>query len=72
MGSSAMESFFGSKNKISNERGSWKEVTINNKTFPSLVTFHPEYLLRQSEQKKYSWLDLKEIRKRIDQLNIKF
>ncbi len=72
MGSSAMESFFGSKNKISNERGSWKEVIINNKTFPTLVTFHPAYLLRQSEQKKYSWLDLKEIRKRIDQLNIKF
>ena len=70
MGSSAMEALFGSKIKITKERGLWKEVIINNKTFLCMITFHPAYLLRQPENKKYSWIDLKEIRKKIDQLNI--
>ena len=35
-----------------------------------MTTFHPAYLLRQADQKKYSWLDLKEIRKKIDELKI--
>ena len=71
MGSTAMESLFGSKIKISKERGSWKEVIINNKTFLTMITFHPAYLLRQADQKKYSWADLKEIRKKIDELKLK-
>ena len=71
MGSTAMESLFGSKNKISKERGNWKEVIISNKTFCTMITFHPAYLLRQADQKKYSWMDLKKIRKKIDELGIK-
>ena len=70
MGSTAMESLFGSNIKITKERGSWKEIIINNKTYLCMITFHPAYLLRQPENKKYSWTDLKEIRKKIDQLNI--
>ena len=72
MGSTAMESLLGSKNKISKERGKWKEVIINNSTYLTMVTFHPAYLLRQADQKKYSWTDLKVIRKKIDELEIKF
>ena len=72
MGSTAMESLLGSKNKISKERGKWKEVIINNSTYLTMVTFHPAYLLRQADQKKYSWADLKVIRKKIDELEIKF
>ena len=71
MGSTAMEALFGSKIKISKERGNWKELIINNKTFLTIITFHPAYLLRQADQKKYSWADLKEIKKKIDELNIK-
>jgi len=71
MGSSAMESLFGSTIKISKERGVWKEVIINNKTYLVMITFHPAYLLRQADQKKYSWADLKEIRKKIDELKLK-
>ena len=70
MGSTAMESLLGSKIKISKERGNWKEIIINQKTYLTMITFHPAYLLRQEDQKKYSWADLKEIRKKIDQLNI--
>ncbi len=71
MGSTAMEALFGSKIKISKERGNWKDLIINNKTYLTMITFHPAYLLRQADQKKYSWADLKEIRKKIDELNLK-
>ena len=70
MGSTAMESLFGTKNKISKERGLWKEIIINQKTYLTMVTFHPAYLLRQADQKKYSWFDLKQIKKKIDELSI--
>ena len=71
MGSTAMEALFGSKIKISKERGVWKEIIINKKTYLTIITFHPAYLLRQPDQKKYSWLDLKEIRKKIDEMSLK-
>ena len=70
MGSTAMESLFSSNIKITKERGSWKDIIINNKTYLCMITFHPAYLLRQPENKKFSWTDLKKIRKKIDQLNI--
>ena len=70
MGSSAMEALIGNNFKISKERGIWKDVIIKGKTYLSIVTFHPAYLLRQPDQKKYSWIDLKEIRKKINELNI--
>jgi len=70
MGSTAMEALIGNNIKISKERGKWKEIIIKNKTFKSIITFHPAYLLRQPDQKKFSWFDLKEIRKKIDKLNI--
>ena len=70
LGSTAMEAFFGSNLKISKERGIWKEILIKDKTFLTMVTFHPAYLLRQNEQKKYSWIDLKNIRIKIDELKI--
>ena len=72
MGSTAMESLFGSKIKISKERGNWKDLIINNKTYLTIITFHPAYLLRQPDQKKYSWDDLKKIRKKIDELALNF
>ena len=70
MGSTAMESLFGTKVKISKERGYWKQLIIQNKSYLTMITFHPAYLLRQADQKKYSWIDLKEIRKKIDKMNI--
>ena len=71
MGSTAMEAVTGINNKISSERGKWKEVILKNKTFPLMITFNPSYLIRFPENKKYSWTDLKEIKKKIDQLKIK-
>jgi len=70
MGSTAMEALFGGNKKISQERGQWKEIIIKQKTYKSIITFHPAYLLRQPDQKKFSWEDLKIIHKKIDELNI--
>ena len=72
MGSTAMEAITGSITKISNERGKWKEIIIGNKTFPLMVTFSPSYLIRFPENKKFSWEDLKKIKQKIQDLNIKF
>ncbi len=71
MGSTAMEALFGQTLKISKERGKWKELIVNQKTYQTILTFHPAYLLRQPDQKKFSWTDLKMIRKRIDELKIR-
>ena len=71
MGSPAMEAITGSINKISEERGKWKETIIKNKTFPLMVTFSPSYLIRFPENKKHSWEDLKNIKQKIENLNIK-
>ena len=70
MGSTAMEALFGGNKRISKERGQWKEIIIKHKTYKSIITFHPAYLLRQPDQKKNSWEDLKIIHKKIDELNI--
>ena len=70
MGSTAMEALFGQTLKISKERGKWKELIVNQKTYLTILTFHPAYLLRQPDQKKFSWADLKTIRKKMDELKI--
>ena len=70
MGGTAMEALFGQTLKISKERGKWKELIVNKKTYKTILTFHPAYLLRQPDQKKFSWVDLKLIRKKIEELNI--
>tara|TARA_S200000501_G_scaffold370915_1_gene412983 strand:- start:866 stop:1570 length:705 start_codon:yes stop_codon:yes gene_type:complete len=71
MGSAAMESLFGTKIQISKERGHWKEIIIAQKTYLTMVTFHPAYLLRIPEQKKHSWEDLKKINQKIAELGLK-
>ena len=70
MGSTAMETLTGINNKISSERGDWKDVIIKDKNYPIMVTFSPSYLIRFPENKKYSWEDLKKIRSKIQELNI--
>ena len=71
MGSSAMESLTGINTKISLERGKWKEIILKNKTYPVMISYNPSYLIRFPENKKYSWEDLKKIKQKIKDLNIK-
>ena len=71
-GSTAMESVTDSNEKISYERGKWKEIILKDKTYPLMITFSPSYLLRFPDNKKYSWEDLKKIKQKIVDLKIKF
>ncbi len=71
MGSTAMESLFGQTVKISKERGKWKDLIINQNSYQTILTFHPAYLLRQPDQKRYSWADLKMIKKKIEEQKIR-
>ena len=70
MGSTAMESLTGLKNKISKERGKWKEIIVKNTNYNVIITFNPSYLLRVPENKKYSWEDLKKIKQKIADLKL--
>ena len=69
-GSTAMESVTSINQRISGERGKWKEIILENKTYPIMITFSPAYLIRFPENKKFSWEDLKKIREKIQVLNI--
>jgi len=70
-GSTAMESVTSTNERISNERGKWKEIILKKKTYPLMITFSPSYLIRFPENKKYSWEDLKKINQKIQDLSIK-
>ena len=70
MGTTAMDSLTGLKNKISLERGKWKDVIIKNTNYNVIITFNPSYLLRVPENKKNSWEDLKKIKQKIIDLRL--
>ena len=70
MGSTAMESLTSLNNKISIERGKWREIIVKNTNYNVIITFSPSYLLRFPENKKYSWEDLKKIKQKITELKI--
>ena len=42
-----------------------------NTNYNVIITFNPSYLLRVPENKKHSWEDLKKIKQKIVDLNIK-
>ena len=69
-GSTAMQSIISSNERISKERGKWKEIILKNKSYPLIVTFSPSYLIRFPENKKFSWADLKKIRQKMIDLKI--
>ena len=65
LGSTAMNAILHNADVISKMRGKWYEIEINNLKVNSIVSFHPAYLLRQPDQKKFSWIDLKMIRDKL-------
>ena len=71
LGSTAMNAILKNNEVISKIRGKWFEQEIDNFKFKVIVSFHPAYLLRQPEQKKFSWIDLKMIKQKAKELKIK-
>ena len=65
LGSTAMQAISGKEKTISKARGKWFKSKIGECEPEIIITFHPAFLIRQPEQKKNSWNDLKLIREKI-------
>ena len=71
LGSTALNALIGNEVVISKARGKWVNKKIGNANPEVIASFHPAFLMRQPDQKKYAWEDLKMIRKKMSQLKIK-
>jgi len=70
LGSAALNTIIGNDKLISDIRGKWIEKKIGSCKTSIITSFHPAFLMRQPDQKKLSWVDLKMIRKKILDLKI--
>ena len=71
LGSTALNALIGNEVVISKARGKWTNKKFGESTIQIIASFHPAFLMRQPDQKKYVWEDLKMIRKKISELKIK-
>ena len=62
LGSTALNALIGDEIVISKARGKWIQKEIGALKLWIIASFHPAFLMRQPEQKKLAWIDLKMIR----------
>jgi len=62
LGSTALNTLVGNEVVISKARGKWIQKEIGAAKPWIIASFHPAFLMRQPEQKKLAWIDLKMIR----------
>ena len=62
LGSTALNTLIGNEAVISKARGKWIQKEIGLVKPWIIASFHPAFLMRQPEQKKLAWIDLKMIR----------
>jgi len=62
LGSTALNTLIGNEAVISKVRGKWIQKEIGTVKPWIIASFHPAFLMRQPEQKKLAWIDLKMIR----------
>ena len=70
LGSTALNTLVGNEVVISKARGKWIQKEIGNIKPWIIASFHPAFLMRQPEQKKMAWIDLKMVRDKIKVLKI--
>ena len=71
LGGTALNALIGNEVVISKARGKWTNKKFGESTIQIIASFHPAFLMRQPDQKKHAWQDLKMIRKKISELKIK-
>jgi len=71
LGSTALNALIGNEEVISKARGKWINKKLGGSNILTIASFHPAFLMRQPDQKKYAWKDLKMIKKKISELKIK-
>ena len=62
LGSTALNTLIGNEVVISKARGKWIQKDIGMAKPWIIASFHPAFLMRQPEQKKLAWIDLKMIK----------
>tara|TARA_Y100000590_G_scaffold73904_1_gene81459 strand:+ start:11729 stop:12433 length:705 start_codon:yes stop_codon:yes gene_type:complete len=70
LGSTALNAIVGNEQVISKARGKWIKKEIGTTELLVIASFHPAFLMRQPEQKKFAWTDLKMIREKAKILKI--
>ena len=70
LGSTALNTLIGNEAVISKARGKWIQKEIGTVKPWIIASFHPAFLMRQPEQKKLAWIDLKMIREKSKILKI--
>jgi DNA polymerase len=70
LGSTALNTIIGNELVISKARGKWTLKEIGTAKPWIIASFHPAFLMRQPEQKKLSWIDLKMIRDKSKNLKL--
>jgi len=70
LGSTALNTLIGDEIVISKARGKWLQKEIGSSKPWIIASFHPAFLMRQPEQKKLAWIDLKMIREKSKDLKI--
>jgi len=70
LGSTALNTLIGNEVVISKARGKWTQKEIGTVKPWIIASFHPAFLMRQPEQKKLAWIDLKMIRDKLKILKI--
>ncbi len=72
LGGTAMKAMFQTKDGIMKMRGSWLDFAPmpGDTPIPTLLTYHPAFLLRTPAYKKDSWADLQDLQKRAKELGI--
>ena len=70
LGSAALNAILGGNQIISDVRGKWIDKKIGKCRTSVIASFHQAFLMRQPDQKKMSWVDLKMIRKKTIDLKI--
>ena len=70
LGSTALNTLVGNEVVISKARGKWIQKQIGEAKPWIIASFHPAFLMRQPDQKKWSWIDLKMVRDKSKTLKI--
>ena len=70
LGKTALNAIVGQETIISKARGKWHQKEIGSTKLWVMASFHPAFLMRQPEQKKLAWIDLKMIRDKSKTLKI--
>ena len=70
LGSLPLEILFENQYSLIKNRGKWIQYKIKDYSAEVIASFHPNFLIKQPNQKRNSWKDLQILQEKITELNI--